>query len=308
MTARPAVSRGPFSLQQARTIGLTRHDVLSGPYIKVAHGTYVPRQDGGAPIPLAARARAALIHCPPGTVISHHTAARLMNVPVPSDQRIHVAVPGDLHRSRRVAIAAHRLSSDREVVELDGLPCTSLAETLTDLATVLRVPDLVAAVDGALARRLGAVEDLRRYAADRHRRGCRMLRRAVELADTDSGSAMESTTRVLVRLAGYPPPACQHVVHGVSGRGYFLDMGFEQWRVGVEYDGRQHAENSKQYAWDQRRREDITLTGWRLVTAVSDDIYVDPAAFLHRLDATVRAAGGTPPTRRPLWSAYFGRS
>lgn len=308
MTAHQLMAGGPFSLQQARTIGLSRHHVSSGPYIKVAHGTYLPRQDVAAPIPLVARARAALIHCPPGTVLSHHTAARLMNVPVPSDQRIHVAVPGNLHRSRRVAIAAHRLSGDREVVDLEGLPCTSLAETLTDLATVLRLPDLVAAVDGALARRLVDVEDLRRYAANRHRRGCRLLRRAVQLADADSGSAMESTTRVLVRLAGYPPPTCQHVVHGASGRGYFLDMGYEQWRVGVEYDGRQHAENTKQYAWDQRRREDITLMNWRLVTAVSDDVYVDPAAFLSRLDAAVRAAGGTPPARRPSWSAYFGRA
>lgn len=307
MTDQPFSPGGPFTLQQARRLGITRREVLAGPYVRVAHGTYLPARSAGTPITLTARSLAALIHCPPGTVISHHTAGRLLDLPLPPDQRIHVAVPGKAHRSRRIGIAAHRLGRGHEVVEYAGLPCTSARETLIDLAPLLRLPDLVAAVDAALGRRLITAEELRSHAVRRTRRGSRLCRRALDLADGGSASAMESKTRVLVRLAGYPAPTTQRVVHGVTGRGYFLDMGFDQWRVGVEYDGRHHAGNSIQYAWDQRRREDITLTGWRLVTAVSEDVYVDPAAFLDRLDAAVRAAGGTPPERRPAWTAYFGR-
>lgn len=308
MTGQPINLLRPFTLQQAAGRGLTRQDVLTGPYIRVAHGTYLPEPGDDAPVPLIERARAALIHCPPGTVISHHTAGRLMGLRLPSDQRIHVLVPPKAYRSRRTGLAAHHRGRSRDVVEFDGVPCTALPDTLSDLAVQLRLPELVAAVDGALGRRLISVGDLREFALRGRRRGCRSLRQAVELADAASESAMESKTRVLVRLAGYPPPTCQQPVHGASGRGYFLDMGYEQWEVGVEYDGRHHAENSAQYARDQKRREDITLTTWRLVTAVSDDVYVDPAAFLDRLDAAVRAAGGSPPARRPQWSAFFGRS
>ncbi len=297
---------GPFTLKHASALGITRRDVENGPYVRVSHGTYLPVRDAAKAVDLVARAKAALLHCPDGSVISHHTAGRLLDLQLPADQRIHVAVPGNLHRTRRVGIASHRLSKGHEVTHRQGLPCPSILATLADLSGQLRLPDLVAAIDSALGQRLVTHEAIRQYAAGRQSPGSRNLRHATDLADGDSQSAMESKTRVLAVLGGYPPPTCQLAVRGASGQAYYLDLGFKQWKVGVEYDGRQHAESTSQYAWDQKRREDIALAGWRLVTAVSKDIYVSPAAFLDRLDATVRAAGGTPPNRKLQWSAYFG--
>ncbi len=307
MVRQERILTGPFTMRRARDHGFSRHVVRTGPYAKVAQDTYVALRGTADPAPLLVRARAALMHCSAGTAISHHTAGRLLGLHLPPDQRVHVAVPGERYRTRRVGIAAHRLAADHELILVEGLPCTNVLGTLADLAATIRLPDLTAAVDEALGQRLVSVDELRRYALGRARSGSRVLRQALELADRRSGSPMESRTRVLVRLAGYPEPEAQYPVCGGSGQRYYLDMAFPEWKVALEYDGRQHAQDAKQYAWDLRRREDLTLSGWMLVTAVSDDIYVRPTGLLDRLDAAVLAAGGCPPNRRVTWAAYFGR-
>lgn len=304
MTQQRPILAGPFTPKDARDAGIAPRDLRTNLYSRLHHGTYVVAADE---IPIEARVRGALLHCPPGSVASHHTAARLLGLFVPVDQRIHVAVPGNGYRSRRTGIAAHRLSAGHEVVVQRGVACTDVVATIADLAAILRLPDLVATVDSALAAKLLDLEELRDLTGRRRRSGVRLLERAIALADSGSASPMESKTRVLFRMAGYPPPECQLVVIGASGQVYYLDMGWKQWKVGAEFDGRHHAESPQQYAWDQRRREDITLPGWRLVTAVADDIYVAPAGLLDRLDAAVAAGGGQPPHRRIEWQAHFGR-
>ena len=268
------------------------------------HGTYLV---AAGEVSTEARARAALACCPPGSVASHYTAARLLGMFVPVDQRIHVAVPGNGYRSRRTGIAAHRLYAGHELIVHRGVPCTDVVATIADLSAVLRLPDMVATIDSALAAKILDLDSLRDVAGRQRRAGVRLLEQAIELADGRSESPMESKTRVLVRLAGYPAPECQLKVIGASGQVYYLDIAWERWKVGTEFDGRQHAESPKQYAWDQRRREDTALPGWFLVTAVSNDIYVAPAGLLDRLDSAVAAAGGRPPARRIEWKAHFGR-
>lgn len=304
MTDVHPILTGPFTPMQARQAGVGRRALRSDSYVRVSHGTYLA---AAGEVPMERRAQAALSCCPPGSVVSHHTAARLLGMYVPVDQRIHVAVPGNGYRTRRTGIAAHRLFAGHEVIVHRGVACTDVVATVADLSTVLRLPDLVATIDSALASKLLDLEELRDVAGTRRRAGVRLLEQAIGLADGRSESPMESKSRVLIRLAGYPPPECQLMVVGASGRIYYLDMGWERWKVGAEYDGRQHAESPQQYAWDQRRREDIALPGWLLVTAVSDDLYVAPTGLLDRLDAAVAASGGRPPARRIEWKAHFGR-
>ncbi|MBW3085446.1 hypothetical protein KEM60_01646 [Austwickia sp. TVS 96-490-7B] len=256
---------------------------------------------------VAHRARDVLQRCPNGTVLSHHTAATLWGLWTPHELRIHVAVPGERYRPRRVGIAAHRLPTARTSVQVDGLPVTSVLDTLLDLAAVLSLPDLVAAVDRSCGLGLTDPSEVARYAHGHSRAGVRMLRRAAQLADGRSESAMESRTRVLLCLAGYPQPESNPTVTGGTGRRYRLDLVFWQWSIAVEYDGRHHAENSAQYASDLRRREDLQSAHWQLVTAVAQDVYGDPEGFLDRLDRAIRAAGGTPPRRRRGWQAMLGR-
>ena len=90
---------------------------------------------------------------------------------------------------------------------------------------------------------------------DRHAgaRGIVQLRRAVELMDGGAESPQETRTRLLLMAAGFPRPQTQIVV--CDEFGYFIgrvDMGWAEWKVGVEYDGPQHWATPADHARDHR--------------------------------------------------------
>ena len=81
---------------------------------------------------------AAVLACGPGAVLSHRSAAALLDLRSSATTRIDVTVPGRVGRSR-VGIRVHsgdRLVDD-EVTRLNGIPCTTAARTILDLAAVL---------------------------------------------------------------------------------------------------------------------------------------------------------------------------
>jgi very-short-patch-repair endonuclease len=53
-------------------------------------------------------------------------------------------------------------------------------------------------------------------------------------------------------------------------------------RLIIEYDGRQHAEDSRQWLADIFRREELDQMRWRLVSVTSEGIYRDPLRTLER--------------------------
>jgi very-short-patch-repair endonuclease len=75
--------------------------------------------------------------------------------------------------------------------------------------------------------------------------------------------------RLLLIRAGYPRPRTQIPVLSPDGRRqYYLDMGWEDLTLGVEYDGEQHRVNPVIYAYDIQRSEDLHELGWTRVRVV----------------------------------------
>lgn len=128
------------------------------------------------------------------------SAARLWNVPLPGyvsgDWRIHLARRrGFSFPPRRVNVAGHLLTFlPEETAEHDGVKLTSPARTWLDLASVLKLEDLVAAGDSLVCSHGGAefpepkdalcsIEELREIVGGRHpgMRGVRTARAALEL-------------------------------------------------------------------------------------------------------------------------------
>lgn len=52
---------------------------------------------------------------------------------------------------------------------------------------------------------------------------------------------------------------------------YYLDMGWEDLMVGVEYDGEQHRLDRWQYRKDIRRREALDRLGWIIIRVIAAD-------------------------------------
>ena len=119
--------------------------------------------------------------------------------------------------------------------------------------------------------------------ADCHRgaRGLRQLETALNLVDAGSQSPKETWLRLLLIRAGLPRPATQiSVITGDGAKVYYLDMGWEDLMVAVEYDGEHHRLDRWQYTKDIRRREALDRLGWIVIRVIAAD---RPADIVRRV-------------------------
>ncbi len=199
----------------------------------------------------ALRVRAELAHLADGAVASHASAAVLHGLPTWGVRldRVHVT------RARRSGgrsgrqVHVHTAPLDRDEVEaVDGIPVTSVARTVVDLARTLPFEPAVAVADAALhaliaePERLAALQAAVAAALARSAgwRGSPSARRAVAFADARSGSVGESRSRVAIQRAGLPPPVLQWEVVGSAGQWIgVVDFGWPKQRTVGEFDGKQ---------------------------------------------------------------------
>ncbi len=104
-----------------------------------------------AEVPLAAET-AALLACGEQAVLSHHTAATLWRIRPGLARPVHVTLPGKGGCPAPEGVIVHRSStiSPADVRIRDGLPVTSPARTMLDVAATLTDRDLERLLDEAL--------------------------------------------------------------------------------------------------------------------------------------------------------------
>lgn len=150
---------------------------------------------------------------------------------------------------------------------------TSAARTALDLGCWYSTTAAVAGID-ALARATPIKPADVELLAERHagRRGIVKAREAIALFDSGAQSPKESWLRVLLIQDGLPPPRTQIPILNEFGTAFaYLDMGWEDVRVAVEYDGEQHRVDRRQYTWDVRRLETVERLGWIVIRVVAGD-------------------------------------
>ena len=70
-----------------------------------------------------------------------------------------------------------------------------------------------------------------------------------------------------------------------------IDMGWDDWRVGVEYDGVQHWTDPARRTRDIDRQAELEAMGWRIVRVSADMLRYRPRVIVERTRAALRAAG-----------------
>lgn len=192
-------------------------------------------------------------------------------------------------RSPRGVLTRRAALLDGETQTIGGYPVTTPERTAFDIGRCGAVRSAVARLD-ALARATGfKVDDVLRV-AQRHSRspGLRRMETALELVDAGAQSPRESYLRLLLIDAGLPRPRTQLPVLGEDGIPIaFLDLGWEESMVAVEYDGDQHRTDRRRYVKDIRRMETLERMGWIVVRVVAED---RPAAIVRRVRAALAAS------------------
>lgn len=147
---------------------------------------------------------------------------------------------------------------------------TTPERTALDLARHLPRTQALANLD-ALAAATGARSEAALALAERYRgaRGIRRARELLPLVDPGAESPKESWLRLLVIDAGLPKPTTQIPVSD-GFMTAFIDLGWEDLKIGMEYDGGQHATDRRQFVKDIRRHELFGELGWLMVRVVKE--------------------------------------
>jgi hypothetical protein len=174
-------------------------------------------------------------------------------------------------RAPQGVVTRYELLSDGEFQRRDGLDVTTPERTAFDIGRRGTVGRAVAGLDALAAATDFKVRDVLELAGNhRHTRGLRQLGAALDLVDAGAQSPKETWLRLVLISAGLPRPRTQIPVPGADGfPRYFLDMGWEDVMLAVEYDGGQHWTDPRQYADDVTRQEYLAKLGWTLIRVVS---------------------------------------
>lgn len=254
---------------------------------RLHRGVYVV----GPVVPGRAKEMGAVLACGPGALVSHHSAAGLTDLMHPQSEKepVDVSVCG-ADRGRRPGIRPHRVAAFdlEDATTVDGIPVTTPARTLCDLAGVVDRRTLEQAL--ARAERRGLV-DREQLAArlDRGagRRGARVLRAL--LAGTPEAaltrSAAEERLLTLVRRAGLPAPETNAPIDGLE-----VDFLWRAHRIAVEVDGFAHHRSRAAFELDRQRDTQLAGRGVHVVRVTWRQIVDRPDMVLARLAATLALA------------------
>jgi hypothetical protein len=270
----------PFVGSEAIAGGAVRKHELRSRYRSVFPDVYVPK-DAVLTVPELARAGWLWSHRQ--GVIAGLTASALHGAKwVDVREPVELVWP-NARRPRGLRTYDMRLCTD-EFGELDGMRVTTPARTGFDIGRRGRLDAAVAYLD-ALGNATGLkVEEVIGIAMEhRGSRGLRQLGTVLELYDPGAASPKETWLRLLVIRAGYPRPRTQISVRSSDGRRrYYLDMGWEDLMLALEYDGEQHRVDSVQYVYDIQRSEDLDEVGWTRLRVVKENSAADVLRRLER--------------------------
>jgi predicted transcriptional regulator of viral defense system len=246
----------------------------------------------------ALRVAAAVAVSGPETVGSHHSAAVIHRIDMlgrrlPRTVALTRPLGAAGSRTARPGVAMHTAGLPAEhVTARYGVPVTSVARTVVDMARTSSFRAGVVAADSALRDKQISTAELHSVLTDCRRWcGIQRARQVVAFSDARSESVFESISRVVFHDEGLPPPELQAWVGGedaVIGRADFL------WRAhrtigeadgAVKYSGPSRA--IAQLQRDARLRE----AGFEVVHFTWDEIIRVPGQVAASIRAAFRRGG-----------------
>lgn len=272
---------GSEALRQGK---LTRYQLLSG-FRAIYPDIYLARHTTPS---LRIRSEAAWLWSRRRGVLAGLAAAALHGADWIDDEEPVELIWRNQHAPEGVLTRNLRLADD-EITYAAGLPVTSPAQTAFDLARQNPCGEGVARLDALMRATRFSAEDVLLLAKRHHRaRGLQRMRKVLPLLDAGAASPKETWLRLLIVRAGLPTPETQIPVVMHYRTVAVLDMGWDRFKVAVEYDGDQHRTSRRQYVRDIRRLHALEECGWIVVRVVAED---RPAAVIDRVREALRRRG-----------------
>lgn len=271
---------GAVAVRRLAAVGVSRkvlrHRVSAGWLVPMHRGVYLV---GPLRTPLT-EPMAAVLALGDGALLSHWPAAVLWDLRRPAGGPMHVTVSGRDARGP-AEIMVHRVKdlhpADR--TSRHGIPVTSPARTLLDLASHVSARDLNRATDEArvhhLVTDLTLNEQFQRYP---HHRGIAALTNAIQNDPKLTRSEAERRFLELIRAARLPEPETNARVHA-----YEVDFLWRDQRLIVEVDGYAFHSTRRSFERDRRRDADLNARDHRVLRVTWRQITNEPEALVATL-------------------------
>lgn len=249
-----------YTWLEARAQGATRRQIAQDG-VPLTRGLYL---SSAVQPTLLARCRAWTRLLPADAAFGLATAAALFGAPVDPPTKVQVILrPRPVLPQRRGLDVHVRDLCSEDVVQAGGLRVSAPAQLFLDLAARLPPQELVAVGDHLLRTgRLKETDLARRLQRADRVPGVVRARRCAPLLTPLAMSRPESLIRYWLVTSDLPEPEPQVPIPDRWGRDVVhADLGYREWKVALEYEGRRHAE-AVQFGRDVDRHSLMAADGW----------------------------------------------
>jgi very-short-patch-repair endonuclease/predicted transcriptional regulator of viral defense system len=211
-------------------------------------------------------------------------------------RRQHMDLLAPAPAARRVPGARVHETNDlrsRDRTVLEGIPVSTPARTILDVARYVSPARLGAMLDDAVRRDLTTyLEVQERFAelAARGRNGIATVREVLSTRPdgaTVPDSPLEDDVRTLLRRAKLPEPVL-HFRVDCDELTYVLDLAWPEQLVALECDGFRFHRTPAQLDWDDRRRTALSLRGWLVLHTTRTTLRTQPDRLVRDVTAALR--------------------
>lgn len=261
-----------------------------GYLVRVRHGVYatasaVANVDGDPRRMHCLQALATIRAVGCNAVTSHHSAAVIHHLKMLTDAPVDLVTltrpDGKRHGWRNVILHTARLPA-RHVTTRAGVPVTTVARTVIDLARTGSFMEGVTVADSALHQRLASKAQLREVLTDCVRwPGAERAGKVVDFSDGRAESVLESCARVLFAGHGLEPPDLQ--VNIRDGHDLFIgrvDFYWPRHRTIAEADGLSKLAKPAVIHAQFRRDRLLHRAGYKVVHFTWREIFNETASII----------------------------
>jgi very-short-patch-repair endonuclease len=263
------------------------HRLTAGRYIQLYEGVYAI---GHADLTVTGRRRAIVLACGPTAVLSHRSAAGAWGLRPDGGVKWDVTVrkSSKIQPGAPVRVYRHPTLRDEEVTTVDGIPTTTVARTLLDLAAAIPPHQLRRAVEEAEHRHLFDLTAIHRTLEAHPRRpGRRRLLGLVDELSHQDGRRTRSDVEALFLLLcadhGIPRPQLNITTNGTE-----RDFTFPGHDLVVEVDGYAFHRTKRAFQRDRARDRQALRDGLRVARFTAHEVATDPALVAAELRALLK--------------------
>lgn len=233
----------------------------------------------------------------PDAVVSHDSAAEMHDLP-----KLRRGVASVLVHSRTThvfpGVTVHRCHDLQveHVVEINGLPVTSVPRTVVDLSRFLTVRHLTAVLDSVVADRRAGVDEVQAVVdrvARKGKPGITKIRWILEERELGPrhGTPLERLGADVLRNGGLPDARFEFPIPWSPERRF--DAAYPDARLAIEWDSRRWHELTEAFARDRERDRQALLHGWRVVRFTWVDVVRTPADVVQTVQRLLQAGSAS---------------